>query len=96
MVMTQLFPAVDIEVATKGFLPPAKFAVEKFSINTCAGAKHETVKFEVKSTESVEIVPQHLTLASASEMAISWKFKEQITLNKLDILVDGKTSVGKD
>ena len=95
MVLSQLFPGVNLLTLTNEFIVPAKFSLKKFEINKCQGNnKFETVHFKAKSTESVELIPQQLTLASQTELSASWKYKQQVVNEKLAIKLKGKTSIG--
>ena len=95
-VLSQLFPDVNIEDSTNKFIVPAKFEVRKFRIFVCPkDPKNGIVMFFTKSVESVELVPQHLTLGAETRLRISWNFLTKFDPEKLEVNLKGFTSIGE-
>ena len=95
-VSSQLFPDVNLEEGTDGFISPAKFEVRRIDIFACQGnQKDGVVSFFAKSVESVELAPQQLTLGANTRVVISWNALGQFDPQKLEVKLKGFTSVGK-
>lgn len=95
-VLTQLVPTANIAVLTNNFIVPAKFNVQWMDVDTCAAEPtHGMVKFMARSTESVELVPQKLTLAAESRLIVSWNGNREIQADKLAVNLKGLTSIGE-
>ena len=95
IVIAQLFPGVSLLDITHKFINPEKFDARRFKVNKCSGNKFETIAFKAKSLESVELAPQHMTLAAETDLTIRWKYKEEVKIESLQIALRGMTSVGK-
>ena len=94
-VSQQLFPDVNLEESTNKFIAPAKFTVERIEVFACEdNAKNGIVSFVGKSSESVELVPQQLTLGAETRLRISWSTLKDFDPEKLEVKLDGFTSIG--
>ena len=95
-VSSQLFPDVNIEDSTNKFIVPAKFQVGRIEVFACDGnAKNGMVSFVANSVESVELVPQQLTLGVNTRLKLSWNTLETFNPEKLEVKLKGFTSIGK-
>ena len=95
-VVSQLFPGVNVEESTDKFIVPAKFNVARIEIFSCSDhPNHGIVSFVTRSTESVEIVPQQLTLGANTRLRLSWNFLNAFDPEKLEVKLSGFTSIGK-
>ena len=95
-VLSQLFPDVNIEDSTNKFIVPAKFQVARIDIFACGGnPKTGMVRFIAKSVESVELVPQKLTLGVDTRLSLSWNAMQKYQPEKLEVRLKGFTSIGK-
>ena len=94
--VSQLFPLVNIEDSTNRFIVPSKFEVGRIDIFVCSyHPKHGIVTFVAKSTESVEIAPQKLTLGANTRLKLSWNVLNAFDPEKLEVKLNGFTSIGK-
>ena len=94
-VSQQLFPDVNLEESTNKFIAPAKSTVERIEVFACEdNAKNGIVSFVGKSSESVELVPQQLTLGAETRLRISWSTLKDFDPEKLEVKLDGFTSIG--
>ena len=65
-------------------------------IFACEGdAKNGMVSFVARSVESVELVPQQLTLGAETRLKLSWNTLETFNPEKLEVKLKGFTSIGK-
>ena len=94
-VLHQLFPDVNLEESTNKFIAPAKFSVERIEVFDCENnAEKGIVSIVGKSSESVELVPQQLTLGAETRLRISWSTLTNFDPEKLEVKLDGFTSIG--
>ena len=95
-VSSQLFPDVNLEESTSGFIVPAKFEVGIIDVFTCQGnQKDGMVAFLATSVESVELAPQQLTLGADTRLRISWNTLRQFDPLKVEVKLKGVTSLGQ-
>ena len=94
---SQLFPDVSLENSTNKFIVPTKFNVGSFEAFACSNhPRSDIVSFVAKSTESIEIAPQRMTLGAETRLEISWNFVTTFSPEKLEVKLSGFTSVGKN
>ena len=93
-VLSQLVPDLSIEDATNNFIVPEKFQISGFDMSKCQD-DNGIVTFKGKSLESVELVPQQLTLGAETELQISWNFLKPINPEALEVKLKGQTSIGE-
>ena len=94
-VLSQLFPDVDIAESTNNFIVPAKYQVARIESYSCQqGPRNNFVTFVARSAESVELVPQKLTLSASTRLKLSWKVMERFQPEKIEVKLIGYTSVG--
>ena len=95
LLLSQLFPDVNIEDSTNKFIVPAKFDVRRIDIFACPNnPKNGRITFFAKSVESVELVPQYLTLGAETRMQFSWNTLGRFDPQKLEVKLRGFTSIG--
>ena len=95
-VLSQLFPDVDIADSTNNFIVPAKYQVARIESYSCQrGSKNGIVTFVADSVESVELVPQKLTLGAETSLKLSWNILHDFKPEKLGVELDGLTSIGE-
>ena len=92
--MSQLVPNVNMEESTKNFIVPAKFRLLNFDLSRCDG-ESDFVIMKGTSVESVELVPQQLTLGVGTELHLSWDFVHDFNPSKLEVKLKGQTSIGE-
>ena len=96
IVSTQLFPNINLEESTNRFIVTAKFETARLEIFACQGnPKDGMVSFVAKSVESVELVPQQLTLGAEARLKVSWSTLAIFDPKKLEVKVRGFTSIGQ-
>ena len=93
-VLSQLVPDLDIGDATNDFIVPDKFQVSGFDVSKCQD-DNGVVTFKGKSLESVELVPQKLTLGAETKLELSWHFLKPINLEALEVKLKGNTAIGE-
>ena len=93
-VLSQLVPDFDIGEVTNDFIVPDKFQVSGFDVSKCQD-DNGVVTFKGKSLESVELVPQKLTLGAETKLELSWHFLKPINLEALEVKLKGKTAIGE-
>ena len=95
-VVSQLFPSVNVEESTNKFIAPVKFRVGRIEVFACSqNPKNGIVTFVAKSTESVEMAPQKLTLGANTRLKLSWNVLNAFDPEKLEVKLNGFTSIGK-
>ena len=57
--------------------------------------KNGLVTFFAKSVESVELIPQHLTMGGETNLRLSWNVVTKFDPEKLEVKLKGFTSIGK-
>ena len=68
--------------------------MQEFVFDTCDGKQE--IQFKLKTKESYEIAARYLLLAAESSFVIGWKHTEaDLTIEKMKIEVDGRTSIGR-
>ena len=93
-ILSQLVPNVNMEESTKNFIVPAKFRLLNFDLSRCGG-ESDFVIMKGTSMESVELVPQQLTLGVGTELHLSWDFVHDFNPSKLEVKLNGQTSIGE-
>ena len=93
----QLFPDINLESSTNTFIIPAKFNAKRIEIYSCPrNPKNGVFSIAAKSTESVELAPQRLTLGAETKLTITWNTLATFDPNKLEVKLEGYTSIGKN
>ena len=92
----QLFPDINLEESTSRFIVPAKFNAKRIDIFTCPKSRKNGIfSIKAKSTESVELAPHRLTLGAGTKLKISWNTLSEFDPNKLEVKLNGFTSIGE-
>ena len=92
----QLFPDINLEESTNKFIIPAKFNAKRIEIYACPqNPKNGIFTIAAKSTESVELAPQRLTLGAETRLKLSWSTLVKFDPQKLEVKLNGFTSIGK-
>ena len=92
----QLFPDINLEESTSRFIVPAKFNTKRIEIFACPkNPKNGIFTVRARSTESVEIAPQKLTLGAETRLKLSWSTLVKFDPQKLEVKLDGFTSIGE-
>lgn len=94
-ILSQLVPNVDIADSTSKFIIPEEFYTRRIEIDACAKSSDGIVTFVCKSSESIELVPQRLTLAAETRLKLSWNAKQDFQPEKLSVKLNGFTSIGE-
>ena len=94
-VSQQLFSDINLEISTNKFIVPTKFNVGRVEVFVCPGnPRNGIVSFVAKSTESVELVPQQLSLGADTRLRLSWETLIKFNPERLEVKLRGSTSIG--
>ena len=84
-----------MEDSTNRFIVPAKYNVGRVEVFVCPGnLRNGIVSFVAKSTESVELVPQQLSLGADTRLRLSWETLIKFNPERLEVKLRGLTSIG--